>query len=90
MAGHEGVRVELRAREPILPLRLFGDPVFTVCCILAFIVGFAMLGAMTFLPTYMQFVDGVSATVSGLRTLPMVRAGPPATPPQKTATRPIF
>ena len=66
------VRVELRAQEPILPLRLFGDPVFTVCCILAFIVGFAMLGAMTFLPTYMQFVDGVSATVSGLRTLPMV------------------
>ncbi len=66
------IRVELRAAEPILPLRLFGDPVFTVCCVLAFIVGFAMLGAMTFLPTYMQFVDGVSATVSGLRTLPMV------------------
>lgn len=66
------IRVELGAVEPILPLRLFGDPVFTVCCVLAFIVGFAMLGAMTFLPTYMQFVDGVSATVSGLRTLPMV------------------
>jgi hypothetical protein len=31
-----------------------------------------MLGALTFLPTFMQFVDGVSATVSGLRTLPMV------------------
>ena len=66
------VRAETRAAEPILPLRLFSSPVFTVCCILAFIVGFAMLGAMTFLPTYMQFVDGVSATVSGLRTLPMV------------------
>ena len=66
------VWVELRAPEPILPIRLFASPVFTVCCILAFIVGFAMLGAMTFLPTYMQFVDGVSATTSGLRTLPMV------------------
>lgn len=66
------VRVELRAAEPILPIRLFGERVFTICCVLAFIVGFAMLGAMTFLPTYMQFVDGVSATVSGLRTLPMV------------------
>jgi len=43
-----------------------------VCCILGFIVGFAMLGALTFLPTFMQFVDGVSATTSGLRTLPMV------------------
>ena len=66
------VRVELLAAEPILPMRLFADRVFTVCCVLAFIVGFAMLGALTFLPTFMQFVDGVSATMSGLRTLPMV------------------
>jgi EmrB/QacA subfamily drug resistance transporter len=66
------VWVETRTAEPILPMRLFASPVFTVCCILAFIVGFAMLGALTFLPTFMQFVDGVSATESGLRTLPMV------------------
>ncbi len=66
------VRVELRAAEPVLPIRLFASPVFTVCCVLSFVVGFAMLGALTFLPTFMQFVDGVSATVSGLRTLPMV------------------
>ncbi len=66
------VWVEMLAAEPILPIRLFASPVFTVCCILGFIVGFAMLGALTFLPTFMQFVDGVSATTSGLRTLPMV------------------
>lgn len=66
------VVVERRAAEPILPIRLFGSPVFTVCCVLSFVVGFAMLGAMTFLPTYMQYVNGVSATTSGLRTLPMV------------------
>ncbi|MCV7298707.1 MFS transporter [Mycobacterium barrassiae] len=66
------VWVESRAAEPILPIRLFGSPVFTVCCILGFIVGFAMLGALTFLPTFMQFVNGVSATESGMRTLPMV------------------
>ncbi len=70
------VWVESRSSEsraaPILPTRLFGSPVFTVCCVLSFVVGFAMLGALTFLPTYMQFVDGVSATTSGLRTLPMV------------------
>jgi EmrB/QacA subfamily drug resistance transporter len=66
------VWVELHAAEPILPIRLFGSPVFTVCCVLAFVVGFAMLGALTFMPTFMQFVDGVSATTSGLRTLPMV------------------
>ncbi|MGB3481425.1 MAG: MDR family MFS transporter [Mycobacterium sp.] len=66
------VWVQTRAAEPILPMRLFRSPVFSVCCILGFIVGFAMLGALTFLPTFMQFVDGVSATESGLRTLPMV------------------
>lgn len=66
------VFVELRAQEPILPMRLFGEPVFAVCCALSFVVGFAMLGALTFLPTFMQFVDGVSATTSGLHTLPMV------------------
>ncbi|MFC4064483.1 MDR family MFS transporter [Actinoplanes subglobosus] len=66
------VAVELRAPEPMLPMRLFRNSVFTVCSTLSFIVGFAMLGAMTFLPTYLQYVDGVSATGSGVRTLPMV------------------
>jgi len=64
--------VETKAVEPTLPMRLFRNPVFTVCAVLSFIVGFAMLGAMTFLPTYLQYVDGDSATVSGVRTLPMV------------------
>ncbi len=64
--------VERRAAEPILPLRLFRSSVFTVCVVLAFIVGFAMLGSMTFLPTYLQYVKGVSATSSGLQTLPLV------------------
>jgi EmrB/QacA subfamily drug resistance transporter len=64
--------VETRAAEPMLPMRLFGNPVFTVCSVLSFIVGFAMLGAMTYLPSYLQYVDGDSATVSGVRTLPMV------------------
>jgi len=63
---------ETRAAQPTLPMRLFANPVFTVCSILSFIVGFAMLGAMTFLPTYLQYVDGDSATISGVRTLPMV------------------
>ncbi|MEU7555765.1 MDR family MFS transporter [Streptomyces sp. NPDC044571] len=63
---------ETRAAEPMLPMRLFRTPVFGVCSVLSFVVGFAMLGAMTFLPTYLQYVDGDSATISGVRTLPMV------------------
>src|SRR5262249_7086034 len=50
----------------------FRSNVFTVCSILSFIVGFALLGAMTYLPAYLQYVEGVSATASGVRTLPLV------------------
>ncbi|MGV9799330.1 MDR family MFS transporter [Mycobacterium sp. NPDC003449] len=66
------VRVETRAAEPILPMRLFRNPVFSMCCVLSLVVGFAMLGALTFMPTFMQFVGGVSPSESGLRTMPMV------------------
>jgi EmrB/QacA subfamily drug resistance transporter len=64
--------VETRAAEPMLPMRLFRNPVFTVCSMLSFIVGFAMLGAMVFLPSFLQYVDGDSATIAGVRTLPLV------------------
>src|SRR5579875_2027742 len=66
------VFVELRATEPILPMRLFRSRVFSVASVLSFIVGFAMIGSITFLPTFLQYVNGVSATTSGLRMLPMV------------------
>ncbi len=66
------VLVETRATEPILPPRLFRSGVFTDCCALSFVVGFTMLGAMTFLPTFFQYVDGISATESGFRLLPLV------------------
>ncbi|MCD9198846.1 MDR family MFS transporter [Aeromicrobium wangtongii] len=66
------VLVELRAIEPILPMRLFKERVFWTCCALSFVVGFAMMGSITFLPTFLQYVDGVNAMDSGVRMLPMV------------------
>ncbi|BCI88203.1 hypothetical protein NIIDMKKI_34090 [Mycobacterium kansasii] len=66
------VWVEGRAPAGILPPRLFRNQVFAVCSVLSLMVGFAMLGALTFVPMYLRYVDGASATVSGLRTLPMV------------------
>jgi hypothetical protein len=56
----------------MLPMRLFRSSVFSVCGALSFIVGFAMLGVMTYLPTFLQYVEGVSATMSGIRTLPLI------------------
>ncbi len=66
------VLAERRAAEPVLPLHLFKQPVFTAAGAIGFAVGFAMFGALTYLPQYMQIVKGVSPTASGLRLLPMM------------------
>ncbi|AOS61818.1 MDR family MFS transporter [Actinoalloteichus hymeniacidonis] len=66
------VLTERRAAEPVLPLRLFADPVFSVAVSIAFIVGFAMFGALTYLPLFLQIVHGVSPTLSGVHLLPMM------------------
>jgi EmrB/QacA subfamily drug resistance transporter len=61
-----------RAAEPVLPLRLFRNPVFSVSSGVGFAAGFAMFGALAFLPIYLQVVRGVSPTISGVHLLPMV------------------
>ena len=63
---------ERRADEPLLPLRLFAEPVFRVSTALGFLVGTAMFGAIIFLPLFLQVVTGASATRSGLLTLPLM------------------
>ncbi|MGH8983830.1 MAG: MDR family MFS transporter [Acidimicrobiia bacterium] len=63
---------ERRAAEPILPLRLFRESVFTVSSITAFTVGLAMFGAILYLPIYLQIVKGSDATNSGLLLLPIM------------------
>ncbi|WP_405481544.1 DHA2 family efflux MFS transporter permease subunit [Streptomyces sp. NBC_00009] len=66
------VQVEQRAAEPVLPLKLFRIRTFTLSAVISFVVGFAMFGAMTYLPTFLQVVQGVSPTMSGVHMLPMV------------------
>jgi EmrB/QacA subfamily drug resistance transporter len=63
---------ERRAAEPVVPLRLFGNRVFTAASAVGFVVGFAMFGAIAYLPQYMQIVQGASPTISGLRLLPLM------------------
>jgi EmrB/QacA subfamily drug resistance transporter len=64
--------VEKHAAEPVLPLHLFRNRVFSASSAIGFVVGFAMFGALTYLPQYMQIVKGASPTSSGLRLLPMM------------------
>ncbi len=63
---------ERRAKEPVIPLRLFGIRVFSAASAIGFVMGFAMFGALTFLPLFLQNVKGVSPTASGLRILPLM------------------
>ncbi len=66
------VLVERRAKEPVLPLHLFRLRAFWVTSVVGFIVGFAMFGAITYLPAFFQVVRGVSPTLSGLQLLPLM------------------
>jgi EmrB/QacA subfamily drug resistance transporter len=66
------VAVELRAREPILPLSLFANRNFAVASSVGLIVGLSLFGAVTFLPIYLQVVKGVSPSTSGLMLMPMM------------------
>ncbi len=66
------VAVERRAAEPVLPLKLFRVRTFSLSAVISFIVGFAMFGALTYLPTFLQVVHGISPTLSGVHMLPMV------------------
>jgi len=66
------IPVERRAAEPVLPLRLFRLPVFSVASAMGFIVGLALFGALTYLPLFLQLVTGASATSSGLLLLPLM------------------
>jgi EmrB/QacA subfamily drug resistance transporter len=64
--------VETRASEPIIPLWLFKNRTFTATSGVGFIIGFAMFGAIIYLPLYLQIVHGASPTLSGLELLPMI------------------
>ncbi|WP_229690990.1 MFS transporter, partial [Sphaerisporangium melleum] len=66
------VFAERVAAEPIIPLRLFRDGLFTLPAAISVTVGVGMFAAIAYLPTFLQMVNGASATKSGLLMLPMV------------------
>jgi EmrB/QacA subfamily drug resistance transporter len=66
------IRQESRAEEPLLPLTLFRDSIFSISTSISFIVGIAMFGALVFLPVFLQAVTGASATNSGLLIVPLM------------------
>jgi EmrB/QacA subfamily drug resistance transporter len=68
------VLIERRAAEAILPPRLFRERTFPVVAAVGFTTGFALFGSVTYLPLYLQAVQGATPTGSGLAMVPMMAA----------------
>ncbi|MET0589802.1 MAG: MDR family MFS transporter [Naasia sp.] len=66
------VTVELKVKEPIIPMELFRNRTFVLAVIASLSVGVAMFGTSVFLSQYFQLARGNTPTESGLLTLPMV------------------
>ena len=66
------LQIERKAIEPILPLDLFKNDIFSVTSGIGFIIGAGMFGALVMLPLYLQVVQGNSATESGLKLVPFM------------------
>ncbi|MGG3284067.1 DHA2 family efflux MFS transporter permease subunit [Paenibacillus solani] len=63
--------VEMKAKEPVLPLSLFKNSVVTVSNLIGFIMNFGLMGAMIYISFYVQGVLGISPTYAGYVTIPM-------------------
>ncbi len=66
------VIVELRSKEPLIPLTMFKNLTFTLSVIASIATGIAMFGASVFLSQYMQLARGATPTEAGLMTIPMI------------------
>jgi EmrB/QacA subfamily drug resistance transporter len=67
-----GIVEHKHAKDPILPLELFKNPIFRVSVIIVFLIGMAMFGAILYIPLFAQDVLGRSATNSGIILTPMI------------------
>lgn len=66
------ILVERKAADPILPLKLFKNRNFSLATIAGLFIMIAMIGVVTYLPTYFQIVENLEATVAGYMTLPIM------------------
>jgi EmrB/QacA subfamily drug resistance transporter len=70
---------ERRAAEPVLPLRLFREPVFDVVSAALFFTTLSFFAVIVFMPVFLQTVVGVSATTSGFLLLGLLIAATAST-----------
>lgn len=63
---------EKRATEPLIPLNLFRNDIFSVSVLLSLLTGIAMFASILYIPMYQQVARGYSPTKSGLLMIPLV------------------
>jgi EmrB/QacA subfamily drug resistance transporter len=66
------VIAERFAADPILPLELFKNRVFSTANLAGFLVSMSFMSTVAFLPLFQQLGQGVAATTSGLSQLPLM------------------
>ncbi len=66
------VRIERRAEEPLMPLRLFGIRTYTLSCAIGLLIGAGMYSVIGFLPLFLQTVNGATASASGILLIPLM------------------
>jgi EmrB/QacA subfamily drug resistance transporter len=64
--------VEMRSKEPLVPLSMFRNPTFSLAVVASIATGIAMFGASVFLSQYMQLARGATPTEAGVMTIPMI------------------
>ncbi|MFD0959011.1 MDR family MFS transporter [Paenibacillus chungangensis] len=65
------IMVERKASSPVLPLSLFRNDIVVISNIISFIINAGMIGALIYIPFFIQGVEGVSPSQSGYVTMPM-------------------
>jgi MFS family permease len=64
--------VERRAADPVLPLPLFSDRLFTTATAHGLLTGWALFGSVSFIPLFVQSVMGTTATQAGITLTPLL------------------
>ncbi|MFD3611204.1 MFS transporter [Streptomyces atroolivaceus] len=64
--------IETKAREPIIPLRLFRNRTITLASAASLFVGIGMFAGTVFFSQYFQLARDKSPTMSGVMTIPMI------------------
>lgn len=63
--------IQTRVKSPVLPLGMFKNSIFTVSNLVGFFLNAGMMGAIIYVPFFVQGVKGISPTVAGYVTMPM-------------------